>query len=121
MIIYLHKKCSTCKAALNFLEKKNIPLNVKDIVIEAPTIEELQMMLNFQNGNIKKIMNTSGLLYKEMGLAVKLDNMSRDDILALLSHHGMLVKRPFLLGTNFGLTGFKEAEWSHRFSNESHR
>ncbi len=115
MIIYLHKKCSTCKAALAFLEKKNIAFNVKDIVFEAPTIDELQKMLKFQKGNIKKIMNTSGLLYKEMGLASKLESMSIDEVLALLSHYGMLVKRPFLLGANFGLTGFKEPEWSQHF------
>ena len=115
MIIYLHKKCSTCKAALAFLEKKNITLDVKDIVIDPPTIDELQKMLKFKKSNIKKIMNTSGLLYKEMGLASKLGNMSSDEVLALLSNHGMLVKRPFLLDTNFGLTGFKEPEWSQHF------
>lgn len=115
MIIYLHKKCSTCKSALAFLEKKNTVLDVKDIVIDPPTIEELQMMLKFQNGNIKKIINTSGLLYKEMGLAKKLEDMGTDEVLALLSNHGMLVKRPFLLGKDFGLLGFKESEWSQHF------
>ena len=112
MIVYLYNKCSTCQNALRFLEKKKIDITIKDIVKEPPSVEELQKMLNFKDGNIKKLLNTSGLLYREMRLSEKLNNMSISEVLALLSQHGMLIKRPFLLGKDFGLTGFKEAEWS---------
>ena len=114
MIVYLYSKCSTCKSALRFLEKKNVDLTVKEITKEPPTIGELQKMLQFQNGNIKKLFNTSGQLYREMGLSKKLDDMPMAEVLALLSQHGMLVKRPFLLGEDFGLIGFNEKEWSQK-------
>jgi arsenate reductase-like glutaredoxin family protein len=39
--------------------------------------------------------------------------MTTDEALTLLSIHGMLVKRPFLIGKDFGLTGFKEGEWKN--------
>ena len=32
-------------------------------------------------------------------------------MLALLAEDGMLVKRPMLIGDDFVLVGFKEAEW----------
>ena len=32
-------------------------------------------------------------------------------MLALLAEDGMLVKRPMLIGDNFVLVGFKEADW----------
>lgn len=73
---------------------------------------ELKQMLNYQNCSLKKLFNTSGLVYKEMGLKDKLPHLSIHQALTLLSQHGMLVKRPFLLGDNFGLLGFKETEWS---------
>jgi arsenate reductase-like glutaredoxin family protein len=85
---------------------------VKEITTTPPTVEELQQMLNFKNGNLKKLFNTSGQLYREMQLNEKLQNMHLNDALKLLSEHGMLVKRPFVIGKNIGLTGFKEAEWS---------
>src|SRR4051812_16136085 len=107
MIVYLHSKCSTCQKALHFLEQKKIAVTVKDIVKEPPSANELHKMLNFQNGNIAKLLNTSGLLYREMQLSQKLKEMSVSEILTLLSQHGMLVKRPFLLADEFGLTGFK--------------
>ena len=111
MMVYLYSKCSTCQIALRFLEKKKVAITVKEITKETPTIVELQKMLKFQNGNIKKLLNTSGLLYREMQLSKKLDDMPVVEVLDLLSQHGMLVKRPFLLGENFGLTGFSEKEW----------
>lgn len=114
MIIYLYPKCSTCQKALRFLQSKKIAIIIKDIVKEPPSIKELQKMLDFQHGNITKLVNTSGMLYREMQLAKTLKEMPLPEILSLLSHHGMLVKRPFLLGDNFGLTGFKETKWSQK-------
>ena len=37
--------------------------------------------------------------------------MIEEEQLNLLATDGMLVKRPFLVGDNFVLTGFKETEW----------
>ena len=60
---------------------------------------------------MKKFFNTSGLLYKSMELKTKLPTMTEDEMLKLLSTDGMLVKRPILVGADFVLVGFKEAEW----------
>ena len=60
---------------------------------------------------LRKFFNTSGLLYKSMELKTKLPNMSQQEQLELLSTDGMLVKRPLLIGEDFVLAGFKEAEW----------
>ena len=40
--------------------------------------------------------------------------MTDDDMLKLLASDGMLVKRPLLIGDDFVLVGFKEAEWSEK-------
>lgn len=114
MIIYLHRKCSTCQKALHFLEKKKIEVTIKDITTNPPSIDELQKMLDFQNGNITKLLNTSGQLYRELQLSQKMREMSLENVLALLNKHGMLIKRPFLLGDNLGLVGFNESVWNQK-------
>jgi Spx/MgsR family transcriptional regulator len=111
MILYAYSKCSTCQKAFKYLEEHNISYTLKEIKENAPTVEELKMMLKHQGGNLKKLFNTSGDLYREMKLSEKLQDMPLDESLELLSQHGMLVKRPFLLGKNFGIIGFKEAAW----------
>ena len=63
---------------------------------------------------LKKFFNTSGLLYKELGLKDKLATMSEEEQLKLLATNGMLVKRPLVVGDDFVLTGFKEKEWTEK-------
>ena len=63
---------------------------------------------------MKKVFNTSGLLYKDQGLKDKLPQMSEDEQLRLLATNGMLVKRPLVVGEEFVLTGFREKEWEER-------
>ena len=58
--------------------------------------------------------NTSGLLYRSLGLKDRLAGMTEEEMLALLSSDGMLVKRPILIGDGFVLIGFKEAQWDER-------
>lgn len=55
---------------------------------------------------MKKFFNTSGLLYKELGLKDKLLTLTEEEQIALLSTDGMLVKRPMLISD-----GFKEDAW----------
>jgi arsenate reductase len=114
MILYIYNKCSTCQNALKFLERKNVSFVRKEIVETPPSVEELRTMLDYVGGDLKKILNTSGQLYREMQLTEKLKSMSEENAILLLSQHGMLVKRPFLLGDDFGLLGFKEIEWSKK-------
>lgn len=111
MILYLYPKCSTCQKALQFLETHKIVIPIKEITKEPPSMAELQMMLTYHNGHLKKLLNTSGILYREMKLSEKLEQMPLKDVLSLLSQQGMLIKRPFLLGKDFGCVGFKESEW----------
>lgn len=110
--IYVYSKCSTCQKALKFLDERKIPYIRKEITIEPPSVQNLKKMLAFSKGNLKALFNTSGQLYREMELSKKLESLSVDEALHLLSLHGMLVKRPFLIGDSIGLTGFNENKWS---------
>lgn len=97
------------------MKKHGVAFTEKEISKTPPSIAELQQMLTYQDGNLKRLFNTSGLLYKEMQLKEKLQDLNVDEAFALLHQHGMLVKRPFLLGDDFGLLGFKESEWAKKF------
>ena len=63
---------------------------------------------------LKKFFNTSGLLYKDMGLKDKLPQMSEEEQLRLLATNGMLVKRPLVISEDYVLAGFKEKEWAEK-------
>lgn len=117
MKVYVYSKCSTCQDALRFLDKHGIAYEKKEITVTPPSIKELKQMLAYQENAVTKLFNTSGMLYREMQLSTKLKSMSADDALKLLTEHGMLVKRPFLIGDNFGLVGFREKQWIENLQN----
>ena len=109
--IYEYSKCSTCRKALSFLDSHKIPYDKVPIVDTPPTKPELMKMLALQGGNIKKLFNTSGELYREMKISSKIDSMSESEAIELLASNGKLIKRPFVLSGDTGLVGFKEDEW----------
>ena len=112
--VYCYSRCSTCKKALNWLDEKGIAHEVIDIKADHPDEETLRKYHTLSGLPLKRFFNTSGIPYRELGLANKLPEMSEDDQLALLATDGMLVKRPLLVGEGFVLTGFKEAEWTEK-------
>jgi len=109
--VYVYGKCSNCKQALLFLEKKKISFEKKEITETPPSLSELRAMVEYLSSDVRKLFNTSGILYREMELAKKLPALSLEEAFALLRSNGMLVKRPFLLGSDFGFVGFSEKMW----------
>ena len=90
-----------------FLDNSNIKL-------DNPTLDELTEWHKKNGLPLKKFFNTSGLLYKSLDLKNKIPTMTEDEMLKLLATDGMLVKRPLLVGDDFMLVGFKEAEWKEK-------
>ena len=111
MLLICYPRCSTCKKAQKWLDEKGIAYDYRDIKEENPSLEELTQWYETSGLDIKRFFNTSGSLYKSMGLKDKLPAMSVEEKLALLSTDGLLVKRPVLVGESFVLVGFKENEW----------
>lgn len=113
-----YPKCSTCQKAKKWLDENNIKYDERHIVEENPTFDELKNWYKMSGLPVKKFFNTCGLLYKEMNLKDKLQTMSEEEQLKLLSTNGMLVKRPLVINDNTVLIGFKEAEWSKHLLNK---
>lgn len=114
MLVLVYRKCSTCLKALKWLEDNKIEFEERPIKEQNPTYEELKAWHQMSGMPLKKFFNTSGLIYKDLGLKDKLPTMSEDEQLQLLATNGMLVKRPLVIGEDFVLTGFKEKEWEEK-------
>jgi arsenate reductase len=111
LTVYVYQKCSTCRDALQWLDARGTPYQVKAIRETPPTPAELAVALKAFGGEMRKIFNTSGMDYRALGLKDRLPAMSESDALNLLSKNGNLVKRPFLIGEGKVLVGFKQADW----------
>lgn len=109
-----YAKCTTCQKARKWLDTNGINYTERPIKEQNPTVAELKKWHERSGLPLKKFFNTSGLLYKEMQLKDKLPKMSEEEQYELLASDGMLVKRPMMIGDDFVLVGFKEAEWEEK-------
>lgn len=112
MKIYTYKNCGSCKKATKWLDAQGIAYEERAIRETPPSLAELKQMLDFQEGDLRKLFNTAGGDYRELNLKLKLPQMSQAEALELLAGRGNLVKRPFAIDDSFGLVGFKEELWS---------
>ena len=114
LLLIHYPKCSTCQKARRWLEAHSIPFESRHIVEDPPTRQELARWAQLLP--LKRLWNTSGQRYRQLGLSQRLPEMSPAEQLDLLATDGMLVKRPVLVGEDFVLTGFREEEWSAALS-----
>ena len=115
MIFIGYPRCSTSNKAQAWLDAKGVSYEFRHIKDNNPTAEELKAWHELSGLPLKKFFNTSGLLYKSLQLKDRLPGMSEEEQFELLASDGMLVKRPILLGDDFALVGFREAEWEAKF------
>lgn len=112
MLYIEYPKCTTCIKAKKFLKENNVEFQERHIVEENPTKEELKTWIDKSGLPINKFFNTSGKLYREMGLKDKVKILSEDELLDILASNGMIVKRPLLILDDKVLVGFKEEAYS---------
>lgn len=108
-----YPKCSTCKKAKKWLDEHGVSYIDRDIVSDNPTAAELADFRARSGLPVRRLFNTSGMRYRELGLKDRLDaGMSDDECYELLATDGMHVKRPLLVGEGFAILGFNEALWT---------
>ena len=111
IIFYSYLKCSTCRKAAKWLDKKALQYQLIDIVKEPPLLAYLNLALEQYSEDKKKIFNTRGKAFKTLNLDI--NGLSREEIIQLLSSDGKLIKRPFLIyeGKKV-ILGFNEIEYA---------
>jgi arsenate reductase len=107
--LYSYPRCSTCRKAIAWLQTHQLGVELIDITLQPPSLEELALAID-QLGR-KRLLNTSGQSYRALGPAA-VQAMDDPALLAALAADGKLIKRPFLItDTGRVITGFKPEEW----------
>jgi len=114
IIFYSYLKCSTCRKAANWLDKKNFEYQLIDIVKEPPLLKYLNLALEQYSVDKKKVFNTRGKAFKSINLDI--NSLSKEEINQLLLSDGKLIKRPFLVYEEKKvILGFNEIEYAKQF------
>jgi len=113
IIFYSYLKCSTCRKAAKWLDKKDIDYKLINIVKEPPLVNYLNLALEQCSDDKKRIFNTRGKAFKTLNIDIYC--LSREEIIQLLLSDGKLIKRPFLIyeGKKV-ILGFNEIEYTKK-------
>lgn len=118
LTVYQYPKCGTCRNAVKWLQNEGHELTLRHIKDEPPTPEELSELFQKSGLELKKFFNTNGEVYKQMGLKDKLQGMSVEEQINLLSSNGMLIKRPIVTDKEQVTVGFKEELFENAWKNK---
>lgn len=109
LTFYGYPKCGTCRNAQKWLKENGTEFSFIDITAAPPTEGELDHMISQSGLDIRKFFNTSGEVYRQLGLKDTLADMGRDEMLRLLSGNGKLIKRPLVTDGSRTTVGFDPA------------
>ncbi len=114
IIFYSYPKCSTCRKASKWLDQNNINYKFIDIIKEPPSKKFLDLALIQFSLDIKKLFNTRGKSFKTLNFNIL--DLTKNEIIELLSNDGKLIKRPFLIINESKLIlGFNDSEYEAKF------
>lgn len=114
-LILAYAGCSTCKNALRWFAQRNIEVDVRPIVDQPPTTQELAEWIPKSGRPIRKWLNTGGQSYRAIGKS-KIDAASDEDLARWLSEDGKLVKRPVVVTREQVLVGFDQDAYADAFA-----
>jgi arsenate reductase len=106
--------CGTCKSALRWLADRSIAVDVRPIVEQPPTRDELERWIPMSGRPARKWLNTSGQSYRALGKAT-FDALDDRGVVERLAADGKLVKRPVLVTSDRVLVGFDAEHYASAF------
>lgn len=107
LTLICYKRCSTCAKARKKLQELNIDYVERDVQLDCPDKKTILQLLNRME-KPRQLFNTSGKVYREQGLAKKINFLSLDEMADLLASNGMLLKRPILFNEEILIVGYQE-------------
>jgi len=109
-LLLAYAGCDTCRKARSWLDAGAIPFELRPIVEQPPTVDELRRWIAASGVPLRRWLNTSGQSYRALGKA-RVDAASDDELIGWLAADGKLVKRPVLVRDATVLVGFRPEAW----------
>lgn len=117
MIFYGYPKCGTCRKAEKWLNVHEFEFRYVNVAENPPSKIEIEEFYKKSGLPLKKFFNTSGKVYRELGLKDKLKTANEEDMLGWLASNGMLLKRPIVTDGNQVTIGFRESQFEEAWTN----
>lgn len=106
--LYVSPSCTSCRKAIAWLKKHNIPFKERNIFSKPLTKRELLQILRMTENGTEEIISTRSRAFKQ--LKVNLDDLSIDQLLDLVEKNPSLLRRPIIMDDRRLQVGYNEDE-----------
>ncbi|WP_420597929.1 arsenate reductase (glutaredoxin) [Neptuniibacter sp.] len=93
--IYHNPRCSKSRQTLALLEENGITPEVRKYLDDAPSVEELKLILSQLGISVRELLRTKEAEYKEHGLNDS--SLSDEQILKVMTEVPKLIERPIVI------------------------
>jgi len=101
--IYHNPRCSKSRQTLALLEENGITPEIRKYLDDAPSVEELKLILSQLGISAHELLRTKEAEYKEHGLNDS--SLSDEQILKVMTEVPKLIERPIVIKGNLALIG----------------
>ncbi|MCJ8327451.1 MAG: arsenate reductase (glutaredoxin) [Campylobacterales bacterium] len=95
--IWHNEKCSKSRQALEYLENKNLNIEIKNYLENTPSKEEIKEILELLNIKAYDLIRTSETLFTSLNLN---ENMDENTLIDFMSLNPSLIQRPIIIKEN---------------------
>lgn len=105
--IYLYGNCSSCKNAEHVLNAAGVDYDRRDIFKDRLTVAEVNTLLEEIGKLPNEVLSRRSIPYRELGLAER--DVTDDELVALMSEHPGLLRRPIVIAPGEVQVGFSRS------------
>ena len=106
--LYLSPSCTSCRKARVWFNSYGVPFEEHNILTQPMTAEDLKSTLAKTENGTEDIISTRSKVFQKLNVDV--DELTMNQLIALISEHPSLLRRPIIVDEKRMQIGFNEDE-----------
>lgn len=106
--LYLSPSCTSCRKARVWFNSYGVPFEEHNILTQPMTAEDLKSILAKTENGTEDIISTRSKVFQKLNVDV--DELKMNQLIALISEHPSLLRRPIIVDEKRMQIGFNEDE-----------
>ena len=106
--LYVTPSCTSCRKAKSWLEEHHIDYNVKNIMNESLTLEEIKSILRMTETGTEEIISNKSKTIQELNIDI--DSLPLNELYKLIINNPKMLRMPIILDEKRLQIGYNEDE-----------
>ncbi|KQL42098.1 ArsR family transcriptional regulator [Bacillus sp. FJAT-25509] len=106
--LYVTSSCTSCRKAKAWLEEHDIDYNVKNIMNESLTLEEIKSILRMTETGTEEIISKKSKTFQELN--INIDSLPLNELYKLIINNPKMLRLPIILDEKRLQVGYNEEE-----------